>query len=112
LIALTFGVSSLSTTAEHNHCLDEHEARPVYFNDPSQVALVRVLAPPPSPGSLAAEKDVQRVLKAQQKLTGARIDEARADACISVFRFTDVMGPAFTFDNLPFARGFFERGVL
>jgi acid phosphatase (class A) len=90
-------------------CLDSREQRPVYYIDPSQISLARVLAPPPVLGTKASLKDVHGVLKAQEKATPEHIEIAKEDVCESVFRFQDVMGPGFTPDKLPFANGFFER---
>lgn len=109
LISLAIAATSLPARADQIHCLDSREQRPIYYNAPSQVSLVRVLAPPPVPGSEASQKDVHGVLKAQQHLTPQRVQSVQNDACESVFRFADVMGPNFTPDKLPFANGFFER---
>jgi acid phosphatase (class A) len=109
LILMLVGICARSAAADQIHCLDHNEKRPVYYNDPSQVSLVRILAPPPAAGSEAAQKDARGVLKAQAKSTPERIQNAKDDVCESVFRFDDVMGPGFTPDKLPFANGFFER---
>lgn len=109
LILLAIAAVSAPVRANEIRCLDSNENRPVYYNDPSQVTLVRVLAPPPVLGSEASQKDVHGVLKRQQNLTPQKIQSARDDACESVFRFQDVMGPEFTPDKLPFTDGFFER---
>jgi acid phosphatase (class A) len=98
-----------SAKADEIRCLDDKENRPVYYNNPSQVSLVRVLAPPPVLGSEASHKDVKGVLKAQKDLTPNKIQNAKNDVCESVFQFADVMGPGFTAEKLPFADGFFER---
>jgi acid phosphatase (class A) len=109
MILLVVAAGAAPTRADQIRCLDSREMRPVYYNDPSQVSLVRVLPPPPVLGSEASQKDVHGVLKAQQNLTPQQIQNARDDVCESVFRFQDVMGPGFTPENLPFANGFFER---
>ncbi len=103
------GLCARSASADQAHCLDYKEQRPVYYISPSQVSLVRVLAPPPVLGSEASQKDVKGVLKAQKNLTPQEIQDAKDDVCESVFRFAEVMGPGFTPEKLPFANGFFER---
>lgn len=103
------GFCARSAAADQIRCLDHSEKRPVYYNSPSQVSLIRVLAPPPAPGTEASQKDARGVVKAQAKSTPEELQNAKDDVCESVFRFEDVMGPGFTPDKLPFADGFFER---
>jgi acid phosphatase (class A) len=109
LILLAIAVGPGQARADQIRCLDSRENHPVYYIDPSQVSLPRVLAPPPAPGSDASEKDVRGVLKAQKNLTPEHIQSAKDDACESVFRFQDVMGPGFNPERLPFVDAFFER---
>jgi acid phosphatase (class A) len=109
LILLAVATGSRQARADQIHCLDSREQRPVYYNDSSQVSLVRVLAPPPVLGTEASQKDVRGVLKAQRNLTPQQIQSAKDDVCESVFRFQDVMGAGFSPDRVPFANGFFER---
>jgi len=88
-----------------------HSAWPgqYYYLDPSQVDLIHILAPPPSPDSDDGKADLQAVLAMQRTRTEAQEKEARADAEESVFRFADVIGPEFKPENLPFASAFFQR---
>src|SRR5271154_1978332 len=72
----------------------------VYLS-PSSVDLVRILPPPPTPGSAAGKADLQAVLDAQQNRTPAEVASAQADAEVSVFRFADVIGTGFNSANLP-----------
>jgi acid phosphatase (class A) len=58
---------------------------------------------------VAGKADLQAVLDAQHNWTPAIVASAQADAQLSVFRFADVIGPAFKPENLPFATKFFER---
>lgn len=80
-----------------------------YYMDPSQVDLIHILAPPPSPSSVEGKADLQAVLAAGHTRTESQVSDARADTEKSVFRFADVMGPGFDSENLPFARTFFQH---
>jgi acid phosphatase (class A) len=63
--------------------------------------LTAFLPPPPATGSAEAEQDLRAVLQAQSARTPETIAAAKADALVSVFRFADVLGPAFRSDRLP-----------
>jgi acid phosphatase (class A) len=80
----------------------------VYLS-PSSVDLVRILAPPPTPGSAAGKADLKAVLDAQENRTPAEVASAQADAEVSVFRFADVIGAGFNAANLPVTAKFFDR---
>lgn len=82
---------------------------PYYYLSPAQIDLVRVVPPPPTPGSVAQKRDVQAVLDAQNARTEASIRKALGDDPKVVFRFADVLGPNFRADNLPFTAVFFQR---
>lgn len=72
------------------------------------VRLVEFLPLPPVAGSPEAEADLAAVLRAQADRTSATADQARADAQVSVFRFADVLGPAFSAEKLPVTDQFFK----
>lgn len=80
-----------------------------FYVDPSQVDLVHILAPPPPPGSIEGNADLQAVLAAQRARTKSQASDALADSELSVFRFADVMGRGFDPEHLPFANMFFQR---
>lgn len=80
-----------------------------YYISESSVDLARILAPPPALDSPAGKADLQAVLDAQRNWTPAMVAAARADEQLSVFRFADVIGPAFKPENLPFTAAFFAR---
>lgn len=82
-----------------------------YYMSPSQVDLVQILPPPPTPDSAKGKADLQSVLEAQRIRTPAEVKNARADSQLSVSRFADVMGSAFRSKKLPFATVFFQRVV-
>jgi hypothetical protein len=78
------------------------------YLEPSQVDLVRILAPPPAPQSPEGKADLEAVLAAQRTRTDAEVKRAQADDELSVFRYADVMGAGFAPENLPFATAFFK----
>jgi acid phosphatase (class A) len=79
------------------------------YLDPSQIDLVRILAPPPTPQSPEAAAELEAVLTAQRTRTDAEVKRAQADDELSVFRYADVMGTGFAPENLPFATAFFKE---
>jgi acid phosphatase (class A) len=81
---------------------------PARYLDPSQVDLVHILAPPPTPQSADGKADVEAVLATQRARTNADVKRAQADDELTVFRYADVMGSGFTPENLPFAAAFFK----
>jgi acid phosphatase (class A) len=81
----------------------------LHYIQPSEVDLIRVLGPPPAPGSPQGKADIQAVLQAQNSRTSPEIAEAVADSCMSIFRFADVIGPGFKPGNLSFTIFFFQR---
>jgi len=84
------------------------DAAQARYLEPSEVNLVRILAPPPAPQSAAGKADIAAVLAAQAARTDADVKAAQADDATSVFRFADVMGAGFKPESLPFAAGFFN----
>jgi acid phosphatase (class A) len=78
------------------------------YLDPSQVDLVRILAPPPAPQSPEGKAELEAVLAVQRTRTDTDVKRAQADDVLSVFRYADVMGEAFSPQNLPFATAFFK----
>jgi acid phosphatase (class A) len=78
------------------------------YLDPSQVDLVRILAPPPTPQSPEGKAELEAVLTVQRTRTDAEVKQAQADDELSVFRYADVMGAGFAPENLPFTTAFFK----
>lgn len=76
-------------------------AREARYISPDAVNLQELLSPPPAPGSAAAEQDLAAVLGAQAARTPGSVKAAQDDAVVSVFRFADVLGPAFNGERLP-----------
>jgi acid phosphatase (class A) len=73
------------------------------------VDLSELLPPPPAKGSAAAQEDLDAVLRAQAARTPDSVAGAKADALVSVFRFADVLGPAFLSHRLPRTSALFTR---
>jgi acid phosphatase (class A) len=78
------------------------------YLDPSQVDLVRILAPPPTAQSAEGKAELEAVLAVQAARTDADVKRAQADDELTVFRYADVMGEAFSPQNLPFTTTFFK----
>jgi acid phosphatase (class A) len=84
-------------------------AKDLNFLSPDKVELLKLLAPPPDPQSEAQKSDLAAVLEVQRNRTPERIARAEADNALSIFRFSDVLGPNFTPDRLPVSVEFFKR---
>lgn len=82
-----------------------YEAR---YLAPSAVQLDQLLSPPPAPGSVQAEQDMAAVLRAQKTRTKATAAAAQDDAVVSVFRFANVLGPAFSGERVPKTMALFK----
>ncbi|HTA17198.1 MAG TPA: phosphatase PAP2 family protein [bacterium] len=98
----------LSAHHHHNHD-DEAVLNPYPIG--GQVDLTRLLAPPPAPDSAQTKMEIDELLKIQASRTDAQAAAAIADHDYSVFRFADVMGPAFNPGNLPLTAAFFARVI-
>jgi acid phosphatase (class A) len=85
------------------------QAEDTFYLNVADIDLIHVLAPPPATGSPAARADLQAVLAAVASRTDAVVKHVQADDERVVFRFTDVMGPDFSPEKLPFAARFFQR---
>src|SRR5258707_696681 len=74
-----------------------------------QVDLIHLLPPPPAPGSLEQQRDINAVLNAQKARTTASATRAEEDATAGLFAFADVLGPKFAADSLPTNVAFFRK---
>ena len=79
------------------------------YLSPDKVALEKLLPPPPDAASAAQQRDLAAVLEVQERRTPDQIKRAIADDELSIFRFQDVLGPAFTAERLPVTVQFFKR---
>jgi acid phosphatase (class A) len=84
-------------------------AADTYYISPSEIDLLHILAPPPTPDSPEGKADLQGVLAAVNSRTDASIKQAQEDDQRSVFRFADVMGPNFKTENLPLTTQLFQH---
>ena len=84
------------------------QAQDADYVEVQQIPLGALLAPPPADGSARQQADLTAVLKAQNTRTPEEVARARADVVKSVFRFADVLGPAFNETNLPKTAALFE----
>ncbi|HTB33961.1 MAG TPA: phosphatase PAP2 family protein [bacterium] len=75
------------------------------------IDLTRLLAPPPAEDSQQGKDELQQVLDLQAKRTDAEAAACVADQEYSVFRFTDVVGPAFDAAVLPKTAAYFSAAV-
>lgn len=69
----------------------------------------KLLPPPPAPGSIAAQADLETVLHVQDSRTAEQIAWAREVAGDDVFKNARVLGPWFTPRNLPYTAAFFRQ---
>lgn len=79
------------------------------FISATDIDITRFIPKPPKNDSPQTLAEIKEVLKYQETRTPQMVIEAKADAQEDVWRFTNVMGPAFTAQNLPLCSAFFER---
>lgn len=84
------------------------QAQGATYINPQQIPLGTLLAPPPAAGSARQQDDLAAVLKVQSSRTPEEVERARADVAKSVFRFADVLGPAFNEADLPKTAALFK----
>jgi acid phosphatase (class A) len=85
------------------------QAHALAYLSPADLDLTVLLAPPPPAGSMTQAADLAAVLAAQQSRSVAEAKSAVEDARVSVFRFADVLGPAFNEKGLPLTTAFFAQ---
>jgi acid phosphatase (class A) len=77
-------------------------AKPVHFVRTDNLDFAKIMPPPPEPGSMAAEADLNAVLQVQAWRTPEEVAWAlRIDRIRSLSEYTDLIGPWFTDQNLP-----------
>jgi acid phosphatase (class A) len=99
LSSSVFVASAIISTARADESL---------YVDPQTVPLNVLLAPPPADGSARQQADMAAVLRVQNARTADEVTRAKADTVKSVFRFADVLGPAFNEQNLPKTTALFK----
>lgn len=75
---------------------------------PDTVDMLRLFAPPPF-GDDALARDLAAVRALQEERSVERYQQALGDVTVSVFRFADVLGPAFDAEHVPITARFFAR---
>jgi acid phosphatase (class A) len=75
----------------------------------AEADLTLLLPPPPAKGSAAERADLAAVLAAQKARTPALAAKIEAESSVTVFQFTQVLGPDFTKANLPRVDAFFTK---
>jgi len=76
-----------------------------------EIDLIQFLPPPPANASVTTQKELNELLKWQLQRTPDQVAYAKADATITVFRFADVLGPAFNEASLPTTASFFKDAI-
>jgi len=89
--------------------LRAEEAKP--FATAATIDLRAVLKPPPAQDSAQTKAEIGEVLTIQVTRSAEMEAQAQADAVEDVWRFADVMGPAFKAEALPVFSAFFDRVV-
>ena len=92
-------------------CAATAQSRAPYYIAPAEVALDKVLAPPPAANTQAYKDDLQVVLDLQRSRSAAEVKDAQADAELSPFRFADVLGPQFNAEKVPFTVQFLRQAL-
>lgn len=85
------------------------EGRP--YITAADLDLTRILPPPPADDSAQTRAELAEVLRWQVTRSQAQAERAAADAVENVWRFAEVMGPAFRPEALPVFSAFFDRVV-
>jgi acid phosphatase (class A) len=80
-----------------------------YFIAPDSIQLKALLPPAPADNSALTRNELAELHQIQAEASPARVELAQADTTISVFRFADVLGPAFTPEKLPKVKVLFEQ---
>jgi len=103
-ITFALAIGSVSAFAAHSQA-------PSYLPD-TAVDLMRLIAPPPVPGSAANDAELAELHKLQSVRTPAQVEYAQADQTVSVFRFADSLDTAkFKEKALPATAALFQRVV-
>ena len=79
------------------------------FATSNEIDLLKLLPPPPANDSAQTKQELGEVLALQVTRTPEMAAAAAADATENIWRFTNVMSPKFTAENLPKADAFFAR---
>src|SRR6476646_6388982 len=81
-------------------------AQKLNYLEGQKLNLLKLVPPPPEPGSEGEKKDIVEVL---ENRTPAEVELAIADDVLDIYRFETELGPKFKAANLPVADAFFKR---
>jgi acid phosphatase (class A) len=73
------------------------------------IEIPEFIPPPPAPDSEAAQEDLDEVTIAQSNRTEAKQKKALAEKVLTIYLFTEVLGPKFNARDLPVTDAFFQR---
>jgi acid phosphatase (class A) len=76
---------------------------------PPYETFLKIIPPPPAPGSAAAQADLDGVLAMQDHPTQQELEHAEKSVGFTVFSFAEVLGPDFTPESYPETARFFKR---
>src|SRR6476646_8853306 len=82
-------------------------AEKLNYLEGQKLNLLKLVPPPPEPGSEGEKKDIAEVLAVQENRTPAEVELAIADDVLDIYRFVTDMGPKFKAENLPVTDAFF-----
>src|SRR5690606_30023282 len=106
LVRITAGVVPLAFGLPDGASAQSSGDAPYLAQD--AVDVLRLLAPPPFRDDALA-RDLAAVRALQEERSAERYRQALDDAAVSVFRFADVLGPAFAAENVPITARLFDR---
>jgi len=82
-----------------------------FYVDSTDINLSHLLPPPPLQTGLQTKAEIDEILGFQSTRTKEQAEFAFADQTVSVFRFADVLGPAFNKDSCSLADSFFKAVI-
>lgn len=111
LLALLFCGAALAQPVAIEPQRHEGRTRASAYLDSCTLDPAKVLPPPPAPGTLAAEADLEAVRMAQAFRTPEQEAWARHADEDDPFQFAEVLGPWFAAKNLPQCEALFKRVI-
>jgi acid phosphatase (class A) len=87
-------------------------ASPAFADEPYvslNAEILDLIPPAPITGSLQQKRDISSTLNAQRDRGTAALERAQEDSNVDVFRFADVLGPAFNAQRLPLTAKLFAE---
>ena len=84
-------------------------AQKLIYLEGKKLNLLKLVPPPPEPGSEGEKKDILEVLEVQENRTPAEVALGIADDVLDIYRFETELGSKFKAANLPVTDAFFKR---